>query len=348
MNRFIIPTAFAAVLTGLVSAAANQSPFAFLAVTINLGERERERLEAGQDIVKVLPGGDREVAVVAAIRTSASPGRLIEWTRDIVGLRRSRYVPLIAKFSDPPRIEDVEALALEDSDLEDLRTCRPASCGLKLGAEEMARLQQQFGRPHNWKEAVQQEFRRLVVDRVRAYLRDGDFGLPSYDDHSIRIVATAEVAALTDTIGLVSPRLPGVAEYLQLYPRLQHPAVVDSLVYWSKETFGGKPVISVTHVILLSIEAGGHSSVLAISKQLLATHYRTGALSVTAITDTPAGRYLVYTQRSHVDVLRGMFGGLLRRMLERRVRDEAPIFLFTTRGRLEGGAPPGQDALFQP
>jgi hypothetical protein len=81
---------------------------------------------------------------------------------------------------------------------------------------------------------------------------------------------------------------------------------------------------------------------LVISKQVFATHYRTAALSLTAIIGHGASRYLVYVHRSRLDVLHGFLGGLMRRIVEARVRDEAPAVLDALRSRLEHGDPPAE------
>jgi len=336
----LLVAALVAGAAAAVVAGGGVEPFAFLTSDIRLDFDDRDRLDAGKAVVKVLPGAGLDLAVVAAARTDAPPDRLIAWTSDIAALQQGRYVSVIARFSDPPRIDDLDALALDESDLSDLRSCRPGDCGIKLSAGEIARLQQHIGVHADWKGEVQLEFRRVVLDRVVAYLADGDFGLPPYNDDPMPVVADVEVAALIDRLGLITPRLPGLAAYLQLFPRVDHPNVVESFLYWSRETLGVKPITSVTHVTLLRSEAAGWPSALVISKQVLATHYRNGAVSVTAIAGSGAQQYLVYLHRSHVDMLQGLFGGLVRRVIERRVRDEAPALLNRVRGRLEGGEPP--------
>jgi len=64
------------------------------------------------------------------------------------------------------------------------------------------------------------------------------------------------------------------------------------------------------------------------------------AVSMTAIAGSGEARYLVYLHRSHVDVLQGFFAGLVRRIVEGRIRDEAPAVLNALRSRLEHGDPP--------
>lgn len=321
-----------------VVTAPSADPFAFLGPGVPFGAADRRRLDAGHAVLKMLPASGRELGVVAAVRIAAPPERLLAWMRAIAALRRSRYVPLVSRFSNPPRLEDLDALALDERDLDDLQRCRPGDCGIKLSAGEMARLRLHITTHANWRPGVQQEFRRIVLDRVEAYLREGDGGLPPYNDERVPIAPVVEFAALVDRLRLLQP--PGVSEYLQYFPRLDHPDVVDSFLYWSTEALGAKPITSVTHVTLLQGEEPAAPRALVVSKQVFATHYRDGAVSMTAITGWNDRRYLVYVHRSHMDVLGGFFAGLLRHVIEGRVRDEAPDVLDALRTRLETGDPP--------
>jgi hypothetical protein len=118
--------------------------------------------------------------------------------------------------------------------------------------------------------------------------------------------------------------------------------VVDSFIYWSKEHYGaGKPVVAVTHVDIMQPEAGHAPVVLVLAKEVLATHYRTGSLGVTAIVEDPARakRYLVYVNRSQVDLLGGLFGGLKRTVIEGRLAGDSAAVMRLVRSRLESGTP---------
>ena len=314
-------------------------PFARLFTDVRIDAADRNKLDANTPIVKVLPGASRELAVAAAVRVDAPPRRLIAWTRNVVALQRGKYVPLIARFSDPPRMEDLEGLTLDPGDVRDLETCRPGRCGVKLSAPEIARLKSQLTSSPGTA-ALQQEFRRIVLDRALQYLADGDAGLPPYHDDKVPVVAVSEVALLLPRMGLAAPQLPGIADYLQWFPRVAHPQVVDSFLYWARESLGAKPIASVTHVTIVAGTDAGGPVTLAISKQVFASHYRDGAMSVTALTGEGDRGTLLYMHRSHVDVLQGAFGGLYRSVIERRVRKEAPALLQGLRAKLEGGDPP--------
>ena len=67
-----------------------------------------------------------------------------------------------------------------------------------------------------------------------------------------------------------------------------------------------------------------------------------GSLALTAVVGGRDGapRYLVYLNRSRVDLLDGLFGGLVRRVAERRLRNEAGQVVDALRRRLAAGEPP--------
>ena len=99
-------------------------------------------------------------------------------------------MPDVARFSTPPRLEDVAGLTLDDQDVNDIRKCRPGDCGLKLSGGEIARLQQHLGR-RDGRWHVEEEFRRAVIDRARHYLAQGDSGRPLDNDTEEPVAADA-------------------------------------------------------------------------------------------------------------------------------------------------------------
>ena len=51
----------------------------------------------------------------------------------------------------------------------------------------------------------------------------------------------------------------------------------------------------------------------------------------------------MYVNRSHVDVLSGLFGGFKRRIIEGRLKSESAELVTIVRRRLESGDPPGEE-----
>ena len=78
-----------------------------------------------------------------------------------------------------------------------------------------------------------------------------------------------------------------------------------------------------------------------ISREIFATHYRNASLGLAAVTEDAAGqRYLVYVNRSQLDLLTGVFGGWKRSLVEGRLKSESANVFNEVRRRLESGSPP--------
>jgi hypothetical protein len=139
----------------------------------------------------------------------------------------------------------------------------------------------------------------------------------------------------------LTAHLPQFARHLSGDPGTGTPAL-ESFVYWSKERLAGKAIISATNVTILRSDEPGLPDALVAGKQIFATHYVNASLSITAILrgNPGAHNYLAYVNRSEVDMLGGMFGGLTRRVLQRRLKAEAATVLQGLRRRLESGEPP--------
>ena len=310
-----------------------------LALSLTTGDYTR--LNAGEAVVELLPADTNEVAVRAATQIIADPGRLIRWTRRVNELNKGRYLAAIGRFSDPPRLGDLNELSLGDEDLTDLRRCRPGKCGIKLSDAEIAQVRETMAvAGSDWKTATQRTFRAIVLARAERYLAEGHTPSVSYHDARQSLPLDGEFAAVASAVGLAHPRLFPLTNYLSLYPQGEM-ADVESFLYWAKESLGAKPIVSITHVAMIESRDERIREAIVAKKQVYASHYILASLSVMAITASPDGahHYLVYLNRSRSDVFDGLFGGFIRRIIARRLRAEAPEALKIVRGRLESGDP---------
>jgi hypothetical protein len=322
----------------------NVEPFAFLAPEVVVSTSDRRRLDRDETIVRTLRGDDGQVAVFAATRLKAPPEALVTWTRAIEELKRSKFVLAARRFSDPPALSDLDSLRLDPGDVERIRQCKPGDCAVKLSAPEIESLSRvASGAGADRDDPVQAAFKRVVLARVNAYRAAGLAGLPPTVDRSKPARLDEAFAAILARSPYLM-RVPNVARWLEAYPGTADRSI-ESFFYWSKESYGsGKPVISVTHVGIARPEPDrGAPAVLVSGKQILATHYQGGSLGLTMVLRD--GRtnvtYLVYLNRSRVDVVTGFFGGLVRGLLEGRLEREAPQIIRGLRARLESGKPPG-------
>jgi hypothetical protein len=157
-----------------LTAAPTADPFAFVQPSVTLTADDRRQLDSGEPMARIVAGQDREVAVFAAVPVRVDGDRLVAWMRRIEALKKSSYVVAIARCSDPPRMEDLAELSLDDEDLSEILVCLPGSCALKLSANEMTELQHAAAGAHGDRKAtVQQAFRQVVLLRAQMYLADG-------------------------------------------------------------------------------------------------------------------------------------------------------------------------------
>jgi hypothetical protein len=314
----------------LCATAGTFDPLAIVAPTVEISAADRSRLDRGELISRVLPAHKSQVAVFAATRIDVDPETLIAAAADIANLKKSSFVTAIRRFSDPPRMSDLDALTLDQHDLEVLTACEVGRCSFKLAVREIEAIRRvRYGDVNGGR--ITAALRNVMLDRVRAYRAAGLAALPPIANrsrpwylHEVLEAAQAE-----------SPRLlrdAPLAGWLRDEPAGER--AIESFLYWSKESFGsGKPVILITHVALYQPDAG---VAVVIGKQIFSSRYSNGALSMTAIATAQSGeRYLVYLNRSTVDVLGGVFGGIKRSMLESRLGSEVPELIGRLRQRLE-------------
>jgi hypothetical protein len=330
------------IVLSLIAPALNNDPFAFLRPSVTISSEDDRLLDRDKSVAHVLPAQEPELAVFAAVRVDVDGDRLVAWMRHIAELKKSEKVLAIGRFSDPPALEDLSGLLLDEGDLKEIVDCRPRDCGLKLSAYEMVRLQRVAAAAGtNWRPRVQEAFRAVVLERVKAFIADGHSALGPFVDHRDPVWPAARFASVLGHSLFLTANVPRFAEHLGQYPRSAAPAV-ESFVYWSKERLDGKAIVSATHVSIVRSAEPGLPDALVAGSQIFATHYMNASLGVTMILRGKAGApaYLVYINRSEVDRLGGVFGGLVRRVIQRRLRSEAADILQGLRDRLESGAPP--------
>ena len=210
----------ATLVTASAAATATSDPIALLAL---LGDSVgRSTAAAGGAVLTIVPARGRDLAVYGVVRTTAAPDRLVAWTRAIEQLYQGRYVPALGRFSDPPQLADLAGLTLDEEDLNDLRACRPGDCGVKLSAPEMERIRQAAAAGGaQWRPAVQDAFRRVVLGRAQDYLASGLAGSLPYEDHQKAVSPQAEFEEIAARIGFETLYDVRVVPYLRAYPAVR-------------------------------------------------------------------------------------------------------------------------------
>ena len=99
---------------------------------------------------------------------------------------------------------------------------------------------------------------------------------------------------------------------------------MTDFIYWSKELVRGRPVISITHVAIAAAVDDSPVAFAIGSKQIYAMHYFDASLGLTLLvpdrTSATPATYVVYLNRSRIDLFDGLFGGVARRIVAGRAR----------------------------
>ena len=320
-------TALMALLTMLAApGAATLDPArSFLMTAFDLSAAEIERLDGGHVISRTLDVKNRrEIATLGMVRIKTSPVRYVERLADITSFKRTAGVLQIGMFSTPPQLPDVASLTLDEADLKRLRECRVEDCDLRLNADAIERVLREI----DWHapDASPKASRlvlQLLVDYVARYRQSGAAAAMEYADRTPRLNVGREFGSLLDGDTFTSDYTPRLRRYLLEYPTSSAEKITD-FFYWSKELVRGRPVISITHV---AIAAAIDDSPLAYaigSKQIYAMHYYDASLGLTLLvpdrTAAFPATYVVYLNRSRIDVFDGVFGGVARRIVAGRAR----------------------------
>ena len=336
--RLAVVAIVLAIGSALRASSAYHSP---LATFDSLDKDERSKMRAGRPVVRVLPTTDGEFGVFAALRVDVGPDRLIDWVRAIEKLQRGEYMTAVRRFTQTPQLEDLNGLTLPSEDVVALRDCRPSACSVKLSEAEIEQLRNVAATAGaRWKDAVQEEFRRVVLARARAYLADGHRSMAPYKDHPTPVSLSAEFAQIASRSDLQGPYGLRVLGYIQRYPQ-ERVENVEEFLYWAQEKFtGAKPIVTITHTAIFHGLKGEGGAPLVVSKQVFATHYFNSSLSLSQIAgDGDGSKYLLYLRRARLDVPEGVFGSLVRRVVQRKIRTEVPTALEELKRRLESGPP---------
>jgi hypothetical protein len=322
----------------------------FLATTLGIGAADLARIDSGAVVAHALDAEDRrEVAVRGVVHIRVPADFYLERVADIVSFKKHEAVQQIGVFGDPPRVEDLQGLTLDRGDLSDLRHCEPDDCDMNLPAETMARFRQEVAWSAPAAEAQANHLMREFLARyVADYRLRGDEAPMRYADEDPPIDTTAEYEALAARGSHLLDEFPGLAAFARDYPHGRRDGVRD-FFYWSKEKPGPSPTVTVTHFIMWPVHLlrpGSPVRHAILSRQIYGSRYFDASMGLTLLIPDPANpggaTFVVYLNRSRLDVFGGLLGGIIRRTVRGRVRSGMAESLGRVKAALEREAAGGK------
>jgi len=334
----------AVLLAGIVSASAlagsvqDAEPSKFFREYVGLNDEQIKNIRSGKAVAKILdsPTPD-EVYVFGSVYVNSTPERYLKFASDIDALRKVPNYLAIQKFSNPPKLSDLEGFTLEEEDIKELKKCQPEHCEIQLPSEAMDTFKQSI----NWSasdvaDQVNRLGQKMALEALERYIQGGNTALGTYrDKHNPAVVADTFQRLLSRSKGLPA-YLPALDQYLLDYPKANSDGI-ESEFYWEKVNFGLKPTLRIVQAIVYRDKDSASPRYAIAVKQLYASHYFETALDLTVCVpdhERP-GMYVITLKGSSQAGLTGFKGGIVRKVAVDKTRSSLEKALATIKQKLE-------------
>jgi hypothetical protein len=318
----------------------NQStdPGKFYREFAGLTDEQIRDVRAGKAIAKILPSPvPDQVFVFGTVYINSTPEQYLRLASDVDALRKVPSFLALRKFSDPPRLADLEGFTFEDEDLKDIQRCQPGHCEVQLPAETM----EEFKRSVDWSapdhaDQANRLAQRMVLDALQRYQQGGNSALGTYRDKNHPTQVAETFASLLHEIKALPAYLPELEQYLLKYPDVSSDQIKSDF-YWEKVNFGLKPTLRVVQVITYHGTSPDKPAYAVAVKQLYASHYFQTALDGTVCVKDSSGTgfYLITIKGSRQAGLTGLKGGIVRKVAIDKTRSALQKALASYKQQLE-------------
>jgi hypothetical protein len=274
-----------------------------------------------------------EIAAFGIVKTSGTVDQLLAASKDVLKFRKVPKIPEMGLFSNPAKLADLKGLTHPPDDIAALKKCKPGSCDVKLGTKGL----DAFSRI-DWKapDAEAQAitiFNQLIVDYVVAYQQGGTEAMANALDKKDEKSRAREYRELLAHSPYLVDYEKEFNDYLAGYPKGTL-AGAEDVLYWTKDTFGPKPVVSTYHATFYKAPGGA----LIAYKLIGASHFFNASLELMAGVPGPDGKslYLMSLARTRLDPPTGMLAGTLMGKVKGGVEQGVKESLKNARDRLAG------------
>jgi hypothetical protein len=288
---------------------AEQPPRPFLRKVIQLNDSQLAAIDKGEVVTKQLLTTDKpEIAAFGVVKTAGTPDLLLRLAKDVRRFRQVPQIPQMGLFSTPPKVADLKGLTHPPDDISALKRCKPGSCDVKLGTKALEQMAQIDWKAPDAEARATALFNQMIVDFVATYQQGGTDAMGTIMDKKAPKTRTEEYRTLLAHSPYLVDYVKEFNDYLGAYPKGKL-ANTEDILYWTKDEFGLKPVVSLYHLTLHRAASGA----LIANKLVASTHFFNAALEIQAGVPTPDGKglYLMTLCRTRIDPPTGMLGGVL-------------------------------------
>ncbi len=311
---------------------------------VGLNNDQIAEIRAGKAVARILDSRTPdEVFVFGAVYVRSTPEDYLRLASDVDSLRKLPNYLAIHKFSDPPRLSDLDGLTLDQEDIQQLKTCKPGYCEVQLPSDAMEAFQQSV----DWSSPdvanqVNPLAKEMMLEALSRYEQGGNAALGTYRDKNHPAAVAETFRSLLSRSKALPVYLPDLERYLLDYPNAQSENI-KSEYYWEKVNFGLKPTIRVIQAIIYRGASATDPAYAVALKQLYASHYFETALDITVCVrddqnQKRPGIYLITLKGSQQAGLTGLKGSIVRKVAVDKTRSSLEKALAAIKQKLEARA----------
>lgn len=283
------------------------------------------------------PNDTAEVAVKGVVRVDVPRQTFLDAVEQANVFRSTRRLET-GVIHNPPEAADFAAVSLPQRDIRSLEQCRPGRCALRLTASGLADLRSKVA----WGSAdaadqANHRTREWLLEIMDGYLKKGLAAFAPFEDSPAAVNVDEQFRRLLDDTATLTRGYPELATYLRDYPAATLASSKETF-YWALDDFGVKPTLTITQAV--SYAPQGTEDVVVAWKQIYASHFFNGGLSVTTYENDGDAAYVVQLDRVRADGLGGAFGKIKRSRMAGAMESELKEFLRDTRARLHAASSP--------
>jgi hypothetical protein len=343
-NKLIWLTTLLLLLLSAVGAGQSAEPYKFFHDYVGLSDDEIQTIQRGKPVAKIMQSRTAdEVFVFGSVYINSTPERYLKLASDIGALRKLPGFLAIQKFSDPPKLFDLDGFTLEQQDVDQLKNCKPGHCEIQLPTESM----EEFQRLVDWSapdraDQVNRLAQKMALDALERYKEGGNAALGTYrdKDHPAKVAETFE--SLLSRSKSLPVYMPELRNYLLGYPNAKSDNI-ESQFYWEKVNFGLKPTLRIVQTIVYRGPDPSKPVLAVAEKQLYASHYFETALDLAVCVRDSSdleqkGFYLITLKGSQQAGLTGFKGSIVRKAAVGKTRSALERSLAALKQQLEAPA----------
>lgn len=306
----------------------------FLREVIKFSDADFAAVEKGEIVTRLLAATDKgEIAAFGILRASSTADVFERLARDPMRYHAMEGIEQMGMLSDPAGSADVAKLVFPKQDIDALKKCRPGSCDVKLTDDALERIAKIDWSAKDANTRAEAACKQMIVDLATAYRGGGLKALGTMVDKKEPKSRAAEFHRLLKNSPYLYKYIPSFHAYIENYPAAKFKGATTQL-YWMKDTFSPKPVISVCASSVARVQG----SVLIGCRQLTATHFFNAGLDITwgVPAEGGPGLYIVDIYRVRIDPPTGMLAGPAMKRVENGISEGVGKSLAGIRARLKG------------